>query len=105
MTTGGNVPWIGDALVTNLRFTNMILINHVRKRLQVRSSLECFMFCLECFHENDCTCLSINISHNQVDNKYICELNNATYEQYPSDLIGRSDYQYYAIEKAYRFSK
>ena len=77
--------------------TNRSLRNHIIKFKEVNSLTECFHLCFNCRMDKDCNCLSANFSHFKVENKYKCEINNATRSSYGEDFVKRIGFQYYEL--------
>ena len=74
---------------TDIEYTNISLKNHLAKRKQVDSLLECFRLCVQCDVEDGCACSSINFSHFQIDNKNECEINDAAHYEHVTEFVTR----------------
>ena len=86
------------AITTNVKFRDKSLVNHVSKKVKVRSLEECFRKCLECFESNGrCICASINLQRTKHGSLAICEINDTAQEHKPCDFVDRNGYQYYAL--------
>eukprot|EP00795_Rhopilema_esculentum_P007288 gene7288-12985_t len=87
-----------SAFITNIKFTNMALVKHLSKVVQVTSTEECFNVCKNCFEAGSgCRCASINIKRAAATSIWGCEINEESKEAFPCDFVATEGSQYYEV--------
>ena len=74
--------------------TDLALANHNLKELLVSSAIECALFCLRI---PQCSSINIAIEKDLAHGLFVCQLNNATIDSVPKDLIRSNGFNYYNI--------
>ncbi|XP_065061292.1 uncharacterized protein LOC135688385 [Rhopilema esculentum] len=82
---------------TNMLLTNKALVGHVLAKYSVRSVEECFRKCSTCLNSGVCKCASFNVEHIRIGYTSVCELNAASSESRPKDLLERVGYQHFRV--------
>ena len=87
-----------SAFITNIKFTNMALVKHLSKEVQVTSTKECFNVCKNCFEAGSgCRCASINMKRTAATSIWGCEINKESKEAFPCDFVATEGSQYYEV--------
>lgn len=74
--------------------TDLALANHNLRELLVSSAIECALFCLRI---PQCSSINIAIEKDLAHGLFVCQLNNATIDSVPKDLIRSNGFNYYNI--------
>ena len=78
---------------SSIEFANKALRGHMLKRKTAQSLIDCIHKCMERKRE----CLSFNIGHTNITNRYICELNKVSRKYYPHNVVDEHGYYYYDV--------
>ena len=73
---------------------DLALANHNFKELLVSSAIECALFCMRI---PQCSSINIATEKDSAHGLFVCQLNNATVDSVPKDLISSSGFNYYNI--------
>lgn len=82
-----------DQAYSSIDFADKALQGHVFNTTEVTNLNNCIHKCMERKHE----CHSFNIGRSNSTNLYICELNKASREYYPLNIVDRVDFYYYDV--------
>ena len=82
---------------TNMLLTNKALVGHVLAKYSVRSVEECFRKCSTCLNSGVCKCASFNVEHIRIGSSSVCEINAASSDSRPKDLLERIGYQHFRV--------
>lgn len=73
---------------------DLALVNHNFKELLVSSAIECALYCVR-FPE--CSSMNIGMEKDSAHGLLVCQLNNATVDSEPQDLISINGFNYYSV--------
>ena len=70
------------------------LVNHNLKELLVSSEIECALYCVRI---PECSSINIGVEKDSAHGLLVCQLNSATVDSEPGDLISRNGFSYYSL--------
>lgn len=73
---------------------DLALANHDFKEFLVSSAIECALYCVRI---PQCSSINIAIEKDSAHGLLVCQLNNATVDSVPKDLISNNGFNYYNV--------